>query len=169
MKFKLKTQIGTMWGLKLGAGLISALTGLALTFSAAAQTIQCPVTPNHLEYSYFVFSVTTLPANGGTAFHVTVTTKTKAIPPDSAASLAIISGTTALPAVSGLNPAVPVTLKQTDHMWSADFTAPARQFYNPAVYFIFVVADYQTNPDGTRTYLSTDRMFEIRLRDFLPQ
>ena len=169
MKFKCQAQSGWRWGWKLGVRLCPALTGLALTFSAAAQTIQCPVTPNHLEYSYFVFSVTTLPANGGTAFHVTATTKNKAIPADSAASLAIITGTAALPAVAGLNPAVPVTLKRTERMWSADFTAPARQFYNPAVYFIFVVADYQTNPDGTRTYLSTDRMYEIRLRDFLPQ
>jgi hypothetical protein len=169
MKFKWKVQIARMWGLVLGVGRLSALAGLALTFSAAAQTIQWPVTPNQLEYSNFVFSVTTLLTNGGTAFHVTITTKTGAIQPDSIASLAMVTGKAALPAIAGVKPAVPVTIQRTDRMVSADFTAPAELLDNPAAYFIFVVTDYQTNQDGTRTYLPTDRMYEIRLRDFLPQ
>jgi hypothetical protein len=164
----MKTHIGKLWRRAFGVRRFSALAGLTLTFSAAAQTFQWPVTPNQLEYSNFVFSVTTLSTNGGTAFHVTITTKTAAIQPDSAALLAVVTGTAAVPIVSGLNPAVPVMLKRTDRQWFADFTAPREVLNNPAAYFIFVVTDYTTNPDGTRTYLTTDRMYEIRLQDFPP-
>jgi hypothetical protein len=168
MIFKWQAQIGTMWRLAFGARLLASLAALTLVFSAAAQSVQWPVTPSQLEYSNFVFSVTTRPTNGETAFHVTIATKTEAIQPDSAALLAVITGTAKLPVVTGLNPSVPVTLKRTDRLWLADFTAPGDVLNNPAVYFVFVVDDYTTNPDGTRTYLTSDRMYEIRLLDFLP-
>ena len=56
-----------------------------------------------------------------------------------------------------------------DTQWTADFTASAALTGNPAASFVFVVTDYRVNPDGTRTYLPTDRMYKIRLQDFLPQ
>ena len=147
--------------------ILTLLAGLTLQLSAAAQTIQWPVTPRQLEFGNFVFAVSTQPTNGGTSFHVTIDAKTGIIQGDSAATLAMITGSAAVPAVAGPDPAATVTLKRTDSRWTADFTAPAELANNPAAFFIFVVTDYKTNPDGTRTYLSTDRMYEIRLRDFL--
>jgi len=149
--------------------LLPVLASLALIFSAAAQTIQWPVTPERLSYSNFVFSVTTQAANDGTAFHVTIATTTGVIEPDSAALLVLVTGTAAHPAVAAPVPAVTVTLQHTDTQWTADFTASAALTGNPAASFVFVVTDYRVNPDGTRTYLPTDRMYKIRLQDFLPQ
>jgi hypothetical protein len=149
--------------------LLPLLAGLTLIVSATAQTIQWPVTPGQLEYSNFVFSITTQPASGGMAFHVTIAAKTGIIQGDSAAMLAMVTGSAAAPVVAGANPDATVTLKRTDTQWTADFTAPTALATNPAAFFVFVVTDYKTNPDGTRTYLSTDRMYEIRLRDFLTQ
>ena len=83
----MKTQIKKFGRRGFGGRLCSALVGLILPISAAAQMFQWPVTPNQLEYSNFVF----------------------------------------------------------------------------------VVTDYTTNPDGTRSYLPTDRMYELRLQDFAPQ
>ena len=146
--------------------ILSLLASLTLVFSAAAQTIQWPVTPGQLEYSNFVFAVTTVPTNGGMNFHVTITSKTGVIQGDSAALLALVTGPAAAPVVANPDPAATVDLKRTDSLWTADFTATASLANNPAACFVFVVTDYQTNPDGTRTYLPTDRMYEIRLTDF---
>ena len=149
--------------------ILPILAGLALVFSAAAQTIQWPVTPSQLEYSNFVFAVITVPTNGGMNFHVTITSKTGPIQGDSAALLALVTGPAAAPVVASPDPAATVTLNRTDRQWTADFTAPAALTGNPNAFFIFDVTDYQTNPDGTRTYLPTARMYELRLRDFLTQ
>jgi hypothetical protein len=165
----MKTQIKKFGRRGFGGRLCSALVGLILPISAAAQMFQWPVTPNQLEYSNFVFVVTTLATNGGTDFHVTITTKTAPIQPDSAALVAVVTGTAAVPTVATPDPAVTVTLKRTDRRWFADFTAPGELLNNPAAYFVFVVTDYTTNPDGTRSYLPTDRMYELRLQDFAPQ
>jgi hypothetical protein len=143
------------------------LAGFTLVFSATAQTIQWPVTPGQLEYSNFVFAVTTQPTNGGTSFEVTIASKTGVIQGDSAAMLAMVTGSAGAPAVAPPDPAATVTLKRTDTQWTADFTAPTALAGNPAAFFVFVVTDFKTNPDGRRTYLPTDRMNEIRLRDFL--
>jgi len=148
--------------------ILTLLAGLTLQLSAAAQTIQWPVTPGQLEYSNFVFAVTTQPTNGGTSFHVTIAAKTDVIQGDSAAMLAMVTGSGPFPVVAGPDPATNVTLQRTDSLWTADFIAPTALASNPAAYFVFVVTDFKTNPDGTRTYLTTDRMYEIRLRDFLP-
>lgn len=145
------------------------LASITLSFSAAAQSIQWPVTPGQLEYSNFVFTITTQPTNGGTSFHVTITAKTGAIQGDSAAMLAMITGTATVPLIGSPDPAANVTLQRSDNRWIADFTAPAALASNPTACFVFVVTDFKTNPDGTRTYLTTDRMYEIHLRDFLTQ
>jgi len=147
--------------------ILPLLAGLTLTISAAAQTIQWPVTPGQLEYSNFVFAVSTQPTNGGMNFHVTIDAKTGVIQGDSGAMLAMVTGSAAVPLVAGPDPAATVTLQRADRRWTADFIAPTALTSNPAAFFVFVVTDYKTNPDGTRTYLTTDRMYEIRLRDFL--
>ena len=147
--------------------ILLGFASLTLVFSAAAQTFQWPVTPSQLEYSNFVFAVTTQPTNGGTIFEVTISSKSGVIQGDSAAMLIMVTGSAAVLAVASPDPAATVTLKRTDRRWTADFTAPVALSSNPAACFVFVVMDYKTNPDGTRTYLTTDRMYTIRLRDFL--
>ncbi len=149
--------------------ILRLLAGLTVIVSAAAQTVQWPVTPGQLEYSNFVFAVTAQPTNGGTSFHVTITAKTGAIQGDSAAMLAMITGTASVPVVGSPDPVANVTLQRSDRVWTADFTAPAALASNPTACLVFVVTDFKTNPDGTRTYLTSDRMYEIHLRDFLKQ
>ena len=140
--------------------------GLALVISGRAQTMQVPVAPGQMEYSNFIFSVTTMATNGGKAFHVTITTKNNPIQSDCAATLSAVSGTATIPVITGLNPSVPIILQRMPRVWTADFVASPDVMNNPSAYFIFVVPDYTTDENGRRTYLSTDRMYEMRLQDF---
>ena len=147
--------------------ILTVLSCLTLVFSAAAQTVQVPVTPTQLEYSNFVFAVTTQATNGGTAFHVTITTKTEPIQTDTAATLASVTQTNNLPAIGSINPATTVNITRTPQVWTVDFTATSDLLNNPTAYLLFVVSDYKTGGDGKRVYLPSDRMYEIRLQDFV--
>lgn len=150
--------------------ILSALAWLALVCSAGAQTVRVPVTPDHLEYSNFVFAVNVTNAGGGAAFHIVITTKTQPIGSDCAAAVTDVTamdGSAKSLAVASLTPPVNATLNRTARVWTADFVAPAVVLNNPGACFIFVVPDYTTDATGQRTYQSTDRMYEIRLQDFL--
>jgi hypothetical protein len=147
--------------------LLRLMAGLALAFSAGAQTVQVPVTPTQLQYSNFVFTVNTLATNGGTAFHVTITSQNQPIGSDCVASLALVSGTAAAPVVGSANPPVQMAFKRTDLVWTVDFLAPVALLGDPTADFIFVVPDYKIENDK-RVYLPTDRIYEINLQSFLP-
>ena len=147
----------------------SVMACFALALSVSAQTVQVPVTPDRLEFTNYLFGVTVRPDSAGTAFHLTITNKTEVIGADCAATLTLMNEGFKSSIAAGLKPAVPVTLVRTDHLWTADFVAPNEVANNPQACFIFVAPDYATDENGKRVFLPTDRIYEIRLQDFLKQ
>lgn len=148
--------------------LILSIAVFTLALVVRAQTFQVPVTPSQLEYSNFVFAVKTKPADGGTAFHVTITTKTQPIEQDCGATVVLVSGTATRPIMGSVSPSVQVAIQRGDLQWTADFVAPTALLSDPTADFIFAVPDYKTGSDGKRDYLPTDRIYEINLQSFLP-
>ncbi len=146
---------------------LSALACFVLALSAWGQTVQVPVTPDRLEFTNYLFAVMVKPDSAGTAFHVSITNKMDVIGADCAATLTLVNEHFKAMNMAGLNPPVAVTLNRTDHLWTADFVAPNEVANNPEACFIFVSPDYATDQNGKRIFLPTDRIYEIRLQDFL--
>ena len=96
---------------------------LALVLSggltASALMIEMPVEPNNLDQGNYIFSVSTNSAQGGTAFHITVTAK-KSFSPDSHIGLGIIQGENIV-SIQPTNLTPQVALKKDHHSWKIDF------------------------------------------------
>jgi hypothetical protein len=131
-----------------------------------------PVTPNSLDHGNYTFSVSTNETQNGVSFHVVVTAKTGAIPPDySSISVSLVhrlkTGTNGYGIYGGsLKPPVRVTLKKDTRVWQADFTIPHKSLWRRDLCCVFMemeseVIDGQRSPAGSATF------YELKLQDFL--
>ena len=129
--------------------------------------MELSVTPKTLDQGRFVFTISTRPAHKGIAFHVIITAKTGAIPPDSSVYVGSVTTMPDGARYSGpVKPDLQVTLQKDDRIWKADFVASSDLLKNSDVYVVFdVIAHVIEN--GKSVPMPSADMYEIKLRDFL--
>ncbi len=134
--------------------------------TASAYMADIPVTTNNLDQGTYVFSVSNNAAQGGKAFHITITSKQGDFSPYSLVWLDMKHEKN----VDSIQPESlkpQITLKKDDHTWKVDFIASNELMKRPDICFIFEEIPYVIGPDGKRPLLGGGSFYEIKLWDFL--
>ncbi len=135
------------------------LSVVAFVSPAYALVSEVSATPRNWETDSYLLSVSTNAAQGGIAFHVTVTAKRFDIEANSWAGLEIM--TPKLFSVTYSKPAIQVALEKGERVWKADFTVSRESLNNPDLYFAFRVPY-----DPKKISMPDSYVFQIRLQDF---
>jgi hypothetical protein len=152
--------------------LAAAILWLALASSVHGLIMVVAVTPSSLDHGNYTFSVSTNETQNGVSFHVVVTAKTGAIPPDySSIGLSLVhrlkTGTNGYGTYEGsLKPPVRVTLKKDTRVWQADFTIPRQALWRRDLCCVFMeIGTYTSN--GQRSFTGSATSYELKLQGFL--
>jgi hypothetical protein len=154
-----------------GRCVISALLAwVGWIYSAHGASVEIPVTPTNLDQSSYVFAVSTNSAQGGVAFHVTITAKTHDIYSDSDARLSLVIHKTDAgsreTSIQTLKPAIDVKLKKKERVWQAEFTVSNEALKTAGLYFVFTEL-VRTKIDGKDVPMPAAVFYELRLQDFV--
>ncbi|HUB66243.1 MAG TPA: hypothetical protein VL981_02005 [Candidatus Methylacidiphilales bacterium] len=141
------------------------------TLACFGVAVEEPVTPKMLDPGNYIFLVLTKPTQDGVAYHMTITAKSGAIPPDSEVSVSLKTTFTGGGGSFG-DEIGPVTsqpsikLHKDDHVWTIDFVVPNTLVKNPNACFIFTVPAHAFR-NGQDVPMPGAEFYEIKLQDFV--